>query len=403
MGLGLGSDSPPDFTFKAIIFSMTILLLMPISINILVEKEVSGTTVYDLTDDLMQGYRDFTGSPNTNVHEQLWVMNGIYTPYGIGIDNNGNEFQTTDYFYTPDNWIHSGQVKSYSPAQYRNTPSAYTVTYDDTYKCYRYSTNGGTTQDGYGDGDLYTSVTMDIDHQSDVFFTPSGKHTSGDKFWYDYTGYMYSFVPSGDYYTVDNNGNPRQVIATSTSLNLIWFNYYGQSSGISGELVLSGSDSGLGFISSQDIVNAFNSANSISRFEMTFNGVVCWVYVKLNPYMISQGMSVEDAYNSGNWSVMITSRSTEISTYTSTEYKFNIYEIWDTFYDMFTFNMDSYNMSPMMKTVASLTVNVCLYAFLLSIGLYCWPVLLFAGLVVAIQAFIVSGIDFPDIDWWPFD
>lgn len=403
MGLGLGSDSPPDFTFKAIIFSMTILLLMPISINILVEKEVSGNTVYDLTEDLMQGYRDFTGSPNTNVHEQLWVMNGIYTPYGIGIDNNGNEFQTTDYFYTPDNWIHSGQVKTYSPAQYRNTPSEYTVTYDDTYKCYRYSTNGGITQDGYGDGDLYTSVTMDIDHQSDVFFTPSGKHTAGDKFWYDYTGYMYSFVPSGDYYTVDNDGNPRQVIATSTSLNLIWFNYYGQSSGISGELVLSGSDSGLGFISSQDIVNAFNSANSISRFEMTFNGVVCWVYVKLNPYMISQGMSVEDAYNSGNWSVMITSRSTEISTYTSTEYKFNVYEIWDTFYDMFTFNMDSYNMSPMMKTVSSLTVNICLYAFLLSIGLYCWPVLLFAGLVMAIQTFIVNGIDFPDIDWWPFD
>lgn len=401
--MALGMDSPPDFTFKAIIISLTIVLLLPVSVNIFVEKEVSGQTIYDLTDDLLQGYRDFTGSANTNVHEELWVMNGIYTPYGVGVDSSGNEYQTTDYFYTPDNWIHSGKVTTYSPAQYRNTASEYTVVYDDTYKCYRYNTNGGTTQDGYKDGDLYTSVTMDIDHQSDVFFTPSGKHTSGDKFWYDYTGYMYSFTPSGDYYTVDNNGNPKQVIATSTSLNLIWFNYYGQSSGISGELVLSGSDSGLGYISSQDIVNAFNSVNSISRFEMVFNGVVCWVYVKLNPFVISQGMSVEDAYNSGNWSVMITSKSTEISTYTSTEYNFNIYEIWDTFYNLFTFNMDGYNMSPMMKTVASLTINVCLYAFLLSIGLYCWPVLLFAGVVACIQAFVVNGIDFPDIDWWPFD
>lgn len=401
--MSLGMDSPPDFTFKAIIFSMAILLLMPVCINVLVEKDTNGESIYDVSGDLLKGYQQFTGQQNVNVHEELWILNNITTPYGVGIDQYGNEFQTTDYFYTPDNWIHSGRVTTYSPAQYQNTPSEYTVKYDSTHKCYRYDTNGGTTQDGYNDGDLYTSVAMDIDHQSEVFFTPSGKQTIGDKFYYEYTGWMYSFSPSGDYFTVDNNGNPKQVIATSTSLNLIWFNYYGQSSGISGQLVLSGSDSGLGYISSDDIIQAFNSVNSISRFEMEFNGVICWVYVKINPYALSQGMSIEDAYNSGQWSVMITSRSTEVSTYNSTEYKFNVYEIWETFYDLFTFNLDAYNMSPLMKTFASLTVNVCLYAFLLSVGLYCWPVLLLAGVVALVQAVVVNGIEMPDIDWWPFD
>ena len=403
ISLGGGSN---EFIFKAVIFSVAIMFLMPVSISVLVEKNVEGDTVNEFVQNsILDNYKNFTGSSSTNVHEQLWVLGGIFTPYGIGIDSNGNEYQTSDYFYTPDHWISSARVIDYEPNQYLNTPAEYTVSYDADNKCYRYVVpDGQTTQDGFKNGDLYNSVTMDIDHQSDVFFTPSGKTEIGNNFYYDFTGYRYSFIPCGDYYALDVNGDTKQVIATSTSLNLIWFNYYGQSSGISGQLVLSGSDSGLGFISANDIVTAFNSTNSISKFSMVFNGVECWIYVKLNPYFLSQGMSIEDCYNAGYWSIMVTSRSTDVATYTSTEYSMNMSNIWDTFVDLFTFNMDDYGMSPMMKTIASLTISVCLYAFLLSIGVTCWPVLLLAGVVALVQAIAIADINpFPDVDLWPFD
>lgn len=389
------ADIPMDFTFKAIIFATAIMFLLPTMINLFVEQtDVSATS--ELSDELLKGYQDFTGTSSTNVHEELWVMNGIYTPYGIGIDGNGNEYQTQSYFYTPDHWIHSGRVTNYRPIQYVNQPPDHSVYYDSTDKCYRYSS--ASTIDGYSQGDLYTSITMDSDHKSDVFFTSNSKTTIGDNFMYDYTGWMYSFVPSNDYYVVDANGNSRQVIATSTSLNLIWYDVYGQASGLSGNLVISGNDSGVAYLDANSIVQAFNSTNNISKFTMIFNGVECYVYIKISAYYLSQGMNVEDCFNAGYWNVMITSKSTEITTYMSSEYSMNVSNIWDTMVDIFTFNLDSYNMSPMMKTVASITISLCLYAMLLTIGLSCWPVLILAGLVAVIQSFSIA-----DVDWWPFD
>lgn len=177
-------DVPMEFTFKAVIFATAIMFLLPTMMNIFVDQtEVDATS--ELTDELLKGYKDFTGSSSTNVHEELWVMNGIYTPYGITIDQYGNETQTQNYFYTPDHWIHSGRVTNYKPVQYLNQPPEHQVYYDSTDKCYRYSTSS--TIDGYKQGDLYTSVTMDADHKSDVFFTSNSKTTIGDNFMYDYT------------------------------------------------------------------------------------------------------------------------------------------------------------------------------------------------------------------------
>lgn len=393
-------DIDKGFTFKAIIFATAIMFLLPTMINIFVDKtDVSATS--DLSEELIRGYKDFTGSGSVNVHEELWIMNGIYTPYGIGIDQYGNEFETSNYFYTPDHWISSGRATNYRPAQYVAQAPDHTVYYDSTNKCYRYSSES--TIDGYKQGDLYTSVTMDVNHKSDVFFSPNTKTTIGDNFMYEYTGFRYSFVPSGDYFTVDSEGNNKQVIATSTSLNLVWYDVYGQASGISGQLVLSGSDSGIAYLDANTIVQAFNSTNNISKFTLTFNGVECYVYIKISAYFMALGFSIEDCFNLGYWSIMVTSKSTEISTYTSTEYSMNVMNIWDTMVDIFTFNLDSYNMSPMMKTIASMTINLCLYSMLITIGLSCWPVLLLAGAVALVQAFVVNGINFPDIDWWPFD
>lgn len=380
-----------EFVFKAVIFSVAIMFLMPTMIGIFVDKD-SGDTTNALADDLLSGYHNFTGT-TANVNEEIWCLSGIYTPYGVGADGS----QSLNYLYTSDNWLAGARILSNTPTQYVGTESAFSVTYDADDKCYRYGGTNTTYQDGKQSGDVYTSITMDSAKKSDVFFTSQGKTSTSNGFYYDFTGYRYAFSPTGDYYVVDADNNPKQVIATSTSLSLIWYEYYGQASGISGQLVLSGNDSGLAYIDSNSIVERIGQ-NQIAKFNMTFNGVDMNVYIKINPYFLAVGMSVAECFNAGYWSIMVTSTSTDISTYMSTEYKLNMENIWGTFVDLFTFNMDAYNLSPMMQTIASVTVSLCLYALLLSIGLVCWPILIIAGLVAVVQAFSIA-----DIGWLPFN
>ena len=89
-------DIDKGFTFKAVMFAISIMFLLPTMIGIFVEQESDASA---LSDELLKGYQDFTGASSTNVHEELWVLGGIYTPYGIGINAYGSEYQTQNYFY----------------------------------------------------------------------------------------------------------------------------------------------------------------------------------------------------------------------------------------------------------------------------------------------------------------
>ncbi len=384
-----------EFVFKSVMFAVAILFLLPTMISVFVgttsAETDDGSFSYDLTDSLMNDYNSFTGQEK-KVNEEIWVLRGVYTPYGIGADG----APKSSYLYTADNWLAGDMVQTYSPGQYADdTGNEFSVIYNDNKKCYVYT---GTTMDGHSQGDIYTSVTMDYNQRSDIFFTASGKHSDGQSFYYDFSGWRYSFVPQNSFYISDQDGNAKNVIATSTSLSLIWYDIYGGlANGLSGNLVISGNDSGVSYINSTDIIREIGQ-NNIASFPMVFNGgVEMTVYVKINPYYTSRGWSIEQCWNAGYWSVMVTSISTSVDTYTSTEYSFNVQNIWETFIDLFTFNTSNYNMSPIASTVCSLTINLCLYASLLSIGITCWPVLLLAGLVAAVQAFSIADIQ------WPWD
>ena len=383
----LGSSTDNNFTFGIVVMAVAILFLMPTFISVFVEKD-NGDSAPDNLDNVLDGYNKFTGTYPTN--EEVWALTGIYTP--VGVDANGDP--TPNYAYTPDNWIYGARIGSYSPSQFTGS-STYTVGYDDGF--YYYS---GNTLDGHVTGDLYTSVAMDINQKSDIFFTPSGKRTSGDNWYYEYNGYRYSFQPLSDYLYKNTNGDIMKTTASNTSLSLIWYDYYGNS-GISGQLVLSGSDSGVAYLTSAEIVSAFNSANNLAKFKMTFNGNDMNVYIKIKNEYTSAGYSIAECFDYGYWEIMISSISTSANTYISTDYSMNVYNIWDTFVDLFTFNMDDYGMSPEMQMVASITISVVLYASLLSLGLTCYPILIVAGVVALIQTIATSGFEFPDL--WPFD
>ena len=385
--MALGSSTDNNFTFGIVVLAVAIIFLMPTMINVFVEKNIEDNTMPDNFDNVMDGYRRFTGTYPTN--EEVWALTGIYTP--VGVDASGNVSQ--NYAYTPDHWIYGARVGQYVPNQFTGS-SSYTVNYNDGFYYY-----AGNTIDGHNQGDLYTSVAMDINQKSDIFFTPSGKRVNGEDWYYEYTGYRYAFQPLSDYMYKNGDGDIMRAVASTTSLSLIWYDYYGNS-GISGQLVLSGSDSGVAYLTSSEIVSAFNSANNIAKFNMEFNGNLMNVYIKIKNEYTSQGYSIAECFDLGFWEIMITSVSTNINSYISTDYAFNIYNIWDTFIDLFTFNMDDYNLSPEMQMVASVTISVVLYAALISLGITCFPILLLAGAVAAIQT--IATVDW-NIDWdWPF-
>lgn len=362
------------FIYSAVVFAVAVLFLTPTLINFY--RTDTTEVEYDETlADLLGDYENFTGAGTNIAQENVWVLSGIYTSYLGG-----------SYSYEDNGWLYGSKIgvsSTYLPSQYADTSMATcTVQYDEDKNCYLYTQS---SFDGHEAGDTYTAVTMDVAQQSDIFFTTSGKHTSGGYFWYEYSGYRYEFTPAVEYEMYDESGNIVNVNSSNSGLSLIWYDYLDSANGLSGQLILS-TDYGVAFLTSEDILSAYQSSISTAKFEMVFNGVPINIYIRINPYYISQGMTVEDCWDAGYWEVMVSTNSVSTSTYLSADYSFNIYQIWDTFQDLFTFNTDDYGFEEPYGTIASILMCVPMYALLISVGLTCYPVLIVAGVVAGIQA-----------------
>lgn len=364
---GGGDEGASKFTFTMIIFAMLVMILLPSFI--IIYAPTSDTSIEEISGDVLDDYREFTGT--TPTQEAVWVLTGIYTPYYSG-----------EYGYTADGWLYAGRVDTYTPSQYKDDRAAYTVTRGED-KIYRYA-----EATGFGDhqaGEIYTQVTMDAGQKSDIFFTTAGKTDLDGFFYYDYTGYRYSFQPLADYEGKTEDGRTVEVVANTTSLSLIWYDYYG-SSGISGQLIITGSDSGVAYLTSQEIIRAYEATISTARFSMTFNGLDMNIYIRIDPSKIADGYSIAECWEQGYWSIMVTSLSSDSDAYLSADYSFNMGQVWDTIVKLFTFDLDSYGFSPMMSTVASVMFMLPLYAALLSIAVNgSLPILVGTGLLAAIQ------------------
>lgn len=384
MGL-LGGGGSADFTYKAVIFALVVTFLVPTAITVFcptIEAE-------DVTaEEFMQDYYDFTGTQPTS-STQLWALSGIYTPYGV--DANGNA--STYYGTTSDGWIYGARLSSYSPSNYDGTQEDYTVVYDAESGLYRYSSvpTGSTSISA---NDVYTSVTMDANHKSTVFFTSENKTNYSNGFTYDFTGYRYAFQPISNYESEDSSGNKVAVTASSSSLSLIWYQFATQS-GVAGQLIIAGSDYSVSYLNSTQIVSAFNSTTSTSTFPMTFNGVTMNLVIRINPYFLAQGYSVSDCYNNGLWDIMVYGEAVSGEAVNSATYSFNVYSVFETLVDLLTFDTAQYGLTGVVGTFASLAVCIPLYAILIAVGLEHYPVLIMAAILAAIQSLA-------SFNWWPF-
>lgn len=300
---------------------------------------------------------------------------------------------STAYGTTADGWIYGARVTNYSPINYDNTQEDYTITYDADSGLYEYSQapSGSTSIKA---GDTYTSVTMDVEQKSTVFFTSENKTIYSNGFTYDYTGYRYAFQPISNYQAEDASGNKIDVKATSSSLSLIWYQFVSQS-GIAGQLIIAGSDYSVSYLNSTQIVSAFNTTNSTSTFPMTFNGVDMNLVIRINPYYLAQGYTVGECYSLGFWDVMVYGQSVDGSGINSADYSFNVWSVFETLIDLLTFDTAQYGLTGVVGVVASLAVCIPLYAILIAVGLEHYPVLILAAILAAIQSLASFNI-------WPW-
>ena len=383
-GLMGGGDS--GFAFRMIIFALVIMMVMPLMINIFVPSQALNVDNETVMDD----YYNFTGAARGHTKESVWVLTGVYTPYEGG-----------NYNYTEDGWLYGARINTYTPTQYEDTHETFTVSRDSDIGIYRYYGDSrdydATTGTGHKDGSYYTSVVFDRNQKSDIFFSPQAKYdSSGNKydptktnepFYYSYTGWRYAFQPTSDAWTSNADGDQVFITATTSSLSLIWYSYY-TSTGISGQLVLSGNDSGVAYLTGDQIVGAFDSTTNTARFNMTFNGgVEMGIYIRIDPwYLTNGGYTIKQCYDLGYWSIMVTSISTDAAAYVGTDNPLNIAKIFETLVNLMTFDYTSYNMSEAMGYLCSFIIVIPLYAGLIALAINNIPILIFTGVLAAIES-----------------
>lgn len=249
----------------------------------------------------------------------------------------------------------------------------------------------GTSND---ENKLYTRVHMDVSKKSTEFFKTGNKTQNNDgTFYYSFTGYRYSFSPIEDY-TASKDVN---IVAKTSSCSLIWYSYVGDE-GISGQLVLSGSDSGVSVITANEIINSYNTATSASKFTMKFNGTDVYVYIQIDPYAINTlGMSISDCFYNGYWNIMLTTPKLTVSSPTTLSPAIDVGKMWDVTVNLLTFNGESFGLTGFASVLASFVFTISMYTSLLAIGISNPIVLIISMIIGALQAIMTIATKFGDI------
>lgn len=418
LGGGSTGMSSPEWTSKMVIVALLITFFTPLFFTLFVPTIANETEdpYAEQISELEEQYYLATGNKPTATTE-VWGLKGIFTP-----------FNGTKYSYSDDGWIYSERIDEYSPFQYTaQSPTGDAQTYYKVKRMdnglYYYidkpkvdageivpakpihkdSNNVNSEIIGYDykDATLYTAVSMDTQHPSTIFFTTTNKHEANGHYYYDFNGYRYSFSPLRSF-GMNVNGNVTMVEPNSTSLNLIWYQY-ATNYGIAGQLAVNAQDQGVSYLSAGDIVRAYNPNVYSSTFDMVFgSGIPMHLTIRLDAYMMSQyAMSVEECFNAGYWSVIVSSDAVASSSIQDASYDFSLDNIFDTLINLFTFKItEKYDIPGWEGTLASLLITMPLYAVLIAVCLSNYYLLIMVALLGVIQM-VASGLQSVG-DWWPF-
>ncbi len=384
-GGGFSADDTPKIAWVLILTLVT-----PIVFAMIVPTTDSGAEWEAEVADLENTYYRQTGI-NTTADMNIWALTGIYTAYEAG----------GTYGYTDDGWLYGQRVVTNTPSQYNSqywAAEQFTVSYNPDNGLYYYTdaaTNqpditAATVTDGvydYTGATLYSNVTMDSEHKSDIFFTTTGKTEVDNHYYYEYTGWRYAFQPLTNY-TTTSGGITYDIDASTSSCSLIWYQYT-DLSGIAGQLTISSKDFGVSYLTSDDIIRAYNGTNFTATFDMRFGNIPMHILISLNPTAVAAGLSIPQIWNAGYWSVMVYSDAdpvTSVLSQSSTD--FSPDKVLDIIVDLFTYDIvDTYDIDGWVAIVAAAAFNLPIYANLLALCLRHKEVWLIFAIILALQSF----------------
>ena len=362
---GFGGGGSTEFEYKHIVWALIIIVALPILMPLMCPPVYGDRDWEAEIEDIENTYYRQSGIGATS-EINVWTLTGIYTPYS-----------GTSYGYTADGWLYGDRIDTNTPSQYSTNPywadEEFTVTRASN-GLYYYTTPPNHSPDIIANETVYSAVTMDVSHKSDVFFSSAGKTTQGDSYYYAYTGYRYAFQPLSNYETT-KDGTTYEIDAQTSSVSLVWYEYMSLD-GLCGQMAVSGKDYGVSYIDSEDVIRAYDSTNYSARFDMMFGNLPMHLVIRLNPYAVASGMSIPDIWTGGYWSVMVYSDQDAQSATFSQTWEFSPNQILETVISLFTFDVTSqYQLSGWEATLASATFSLAMYAALIAVALnhaYLW-------------------------------
>lgn len=389
IGLG-GNGGGIEFEYKHIIWALIIMITLPIILPLVAPAAADGDWEEEIQDLEDTYYRQSGRNATANIN--IWALSGIYTPY-----------TGTTHGRTSDGWLYGELVDITTPSQYSAaywSGEQFTAELNRANGLYYYTSAPSNVPDivaasgsplDFTGATIYSSVTMDKAHKSDVFFSTGGKTTTSDGYYYEYTGYRYAFRPLSDY-TTTKDGVTYEVSSYSSSCSLVWYEYV-TLDGIAGQLTVSGTDYGVSYLTSDDIIRAYNTSNYSARFDMMFGNIPMHLLITLNPTAVAAGLTIPEIWNGGYWSVMVYSDQDATSSTLSQTWEFSPDKILDTVIKLFMFDIeDEYDLDGWVAILASATFTVAMYAALLALALnhaYLW---ILVAAIAAIQSFNFLGL-----------
>lgn len=258
----------------------------------------------DYSYDEINAYRDelISFSGDSMINETPWVLSHVYTPWNENYsaqdhrDADGwlyGEDKTAEYLEGLDSRIH---VKL-DPDYKSSTMLDY---HDETYKAFKgfkswsraSGTISGTIFGWLGLDTTYANLT----NQDIAIYGDETAHS------WNFTGYRYVFDP-----TLPFSEDTGRIV--DGSLSIVWYNFNNQE-GLSGGLVITDGEILIANYSATDIIADYNTTSGYATvYDFNFGGVVLTLSIRFDQNAIEEGMSLMQAWTTGNWEMAISSPS----------------------------------------------------------------------------------------------
>jgi hypothetical protein len=381
--MGVGDDNQ---LMKVAVFCISLSVISTCLIMVF----VAGTGDYDY--DAMQAYRneltEFSGG--TLVNDTPWVLTGVYTPFVPGSVPDDEIVNHIEY----DNGKATGWLYGSKITDYPDLNKAADISLDVNQKSNQLLTVGNPEYwEFVGERTAFAGNNewgVDLSWLGIAGFRATKALTFGqvdleseDPYWqyetvsgaannWNYTGYRYVFDPTLPFSSETSTKDGR--------LSLVWYET-SRDTGLSGALeVYAANDKEqvlLASISAVDIISAFQTSNGyVSTVDFNFEGTHLNLTIRFSPTVYTKYTSLQDAWDEGAWTMAISSASAGNFFDVENSNAFNVTagSAFDTFIDIFTFQMPEFKDTPWANVVIWLLVGLPM-----SLGMLCVTMRLVGG------------------------